>query len=226
MTQNSADAFHTRFSKIGKIKRVDEVTLEGFVKFLDDSSLITTETMNSGDKEKQFEAVVRESHSSLRFFIRSLGVDDAWVDDLAQETFLLAYRKWEHLDDPANAMFWLRSIARNLVRNEVSKTSRRRRLLDEKITDYLLTLPDEELVLEQTGDNELRLAALRDCIGQLSGRIRGMLDARYQEDQSAAAIGQRLSMQPSAVRKALFMARKKLAECLGTHGVTEFNHGA
>ena len=112
MSQNSSDVLYARFSNIGEIKRVNKVTLEGFVKFIDDHSLIRTETMNSGDKEKQFEAVVRESHSSLRFFIRSLGVDDAWVDDLAQETFLLAYRKWEFLDDPANAMFWLRRIGR------------------------------------------------------------------------------------------------------------------
>jgi RNA polymerase sigma-70 factor, ECF subfamily len=181
--------------------------------------------MKRSERDRQFEGVVRECHSGLRFFIRSLGVDEAWVDDLAQETLLLAYRKWDHLDDVGNAVFWLRRIARNLVLNEVTKTSRRKRLLDEKVTDYLLTLPDNELMPGQAGDNELRLSALRDCIEKLSERIRGMLAARYQEEQSATEIGDRFSMEPSAVRKALFMARKKLAECLGTHGITEYRHG-
>jgi RNA polymerase sigma-70 factor (ECF subfamily) len=201
------------------------VTSVGLAKLSSEPNLIRDKAMNPSARDRQFEAVVRECHSGLRFFIRSLGVDEAWVDDLAQETLLLAYRKWDNLDDPANAMFWLRRIARNLVLNEVSKTSRRKRLLDEKITDYLLTLPDAELVPGQAGDNELRLAALRDCIDQLSERIRRMLAARYQEEQSASEIGDQFSMAPSAVRKALFVARKKLGACLGTHGVTEFRNG-
>jgi RNA polymerase sigma-70 factor, ECF subfamily len=181
--------------------------------------------MNPFEKDREFENVVHECHSGLRFFIRSLGVGEDWVDDLAQETFLLAYRKWDNLDDPGNAMFWLRRIARNLVMNEMNKTTRRRRLLDEKITDYLLTLPDDEPMPGQSGDNDLRLAALRECMDHLSEKIRGMLDARYHEDQSAAQIGDLYSMEPCAVRKALFVARKKLAECLGKHGYTEFDHG-
>ena len=41
----------------------------------------------------EFAGVVRQHHASLRYFIRSLGVQSAWVDDLAQEAFLLAYRQ-------------------------------------------------------------------------------------------------------------------------------------
>jgi len=43
----------------------------------------------------EFEAVVREHQAGLRAFIRALGVDEAWVDDLAQETFILACRRLE-----------------------------------------------------------------------------------------------------------------------------------
>jgi RNA polymerase sigma-70 factor, ECF subfamily len=221
----SAELDSTLFLRNWLIVQEYVVTLARFVKFGGEFDLIRTEAMKPSERDRQFEVVVRECHSGLRFFIRSLGVDEAWVDDLAQETLLLAYRKWDNLDDPANAMFWLRRIARNLVLNEVTKTSRRKRLLDEKITDYLLTLPDDELIPGQAGDNELRLAALRYCIGQLSDRIRRMLTARYEEDQSAMEIGDHFSMEPSAVRKALFVARKKLAECLGERGVTEFRHG-
>jgi RNA polymerase sigma-70 factor, ECF subfamily len=183
--------------------------------------------MSLKHRDREFEAIVREHHSGLRFFIRSLGVNDAWVDDLAQETFLLAYRKWDHLDDPANAVFWLRRIARNLVMNEISKTSRRVRLLDEKITDYLVTLPDDEVALGkgEGEDKEFMLSALRECLQRLPSKIRQMIDARYDEDQSAAVIGGRFSMNPTAVRKALFVARKKLSDCLGHQGVTGFNHG-
>ncbi len=32
---------------------------------------------------QQFEGLVREHQVSLRVFVRALGVDEAWVDDLA-----------------------------------------------------------------------------------------------------------------------------------------------
>ena len=71
--------------------------------------------MTRRERDQQIDAAVRAHHSGLRYFIRSLGVNEAWVDDLAQETFVIAHRKWEELDNPDNAPGWFRSIARNLV---------------------------------------------------------------------------------------------------------------
>lgn len=174
--------------------------------------------MKSAEKRLQFESVVREQHSRLRFFIRELGLRDAWVDDLAQETFLVAYRKWDELDDVANAGFWLRRIARNLVLNELTKSGRRQRLLDERITDYLVGLHGDSArppTSEEVEETEIRMEALRECLSRLTDKTRRMIHARYHEEKSAADIGAEFDMNPSAVRKALFSARKLLGSCLG-----------
>lgn len=169
----------------------------------------------------QLDAVVREHHSSLRYFIRSLGVNHAWVDDLAQETFLVAYRKWSDLDDPDNAGPWLRRIARNLVMNELSKSGRRQRLLDENLTTLLLQSSSESPEPGGLQDAELRREALHACLGRLTERTRKVVHARYFRDRNATEIGQELAMSAVAVRKVLFNARQALADCLASQEVRD-----
>jgi RNA polymerase sigma-70 factor (ECF subfamily) len=164
--------------------------------------------------DQQIEDAVRAHHSGLRYFIRSLGVNEAWVDDLAQETFLVAHRKWDELDHPDNAPFWFRKIARNLVMNELTKSGRRQRLLDEKVTGLLLDAGDTAPAPGELGDIEIRHEALRECIASLPNNVRRVINARYYDDRNATDIGGELSMEPAAVRKLLYLARKTLADCL------------
>ena len=46
-------------------------------------------------QQLNFEELVREHQGGLRAFIRALGTNETWVDDLAQEVFIIAYRKRE-----------------------------------------------------------------------------------------------------------------------------------
>ena len=163
--------------------------------------------------------VVRAHHSSLRYFIRSLGVQSAWVDDLAQEAFLLAYRKWDELDSPANAGAWLRAIARNLVMNEITKTNRRQRLIDENLTTLLLDAENEPEKPGAADDLGIRAKALGDCMQELSDRARKIIRARYFDERNSTEIGEDLRMQPATVRKVLFNSRQILADCLRTKAI-------
>lgn len=168
---------------------------------------------------RELDAAVRAHHVSLRYFIRSLGVNAAWVDDLAQEAFLVAYRKWDELDNPENAGPWLRRIARNLVMNELTKSGRRQRLIDENLTTLLLDATPSHPEPGQIQDTEIRHEALRTCLDRLTVRSRRVVEARYFRDRNATEIGSELSMSSVAVRKVLFNARQTLAECLAAHQV-------
>lgn len=176
--------------------------------------------MTRREKDQQIDAAVRANHSGLRYFIRSLGVNEAWVDDLAQETFLIAHRKWEELDHPDHAPGWLRQIARNLVMNELTKSSRRQRLLDEKVTTLLIAAEPSAPAPGALQDAEIRHEALRECLDELPGNVRTVINARYYDDKNATDIGGELSMNPAAVRKLLYLARKTLADCLATKQIS------
>ena len=71
---------------------------------------------------ERFTALVEEHQASLRAFVRSLGVRMDWVDDLAQDAFVVAHGELDNFDQERDFGKWLRGIARNLVRNELRKS--------------------------------------------------------------------------------------------------------
>lgn len=173
--------------------------------------------MTSGDRE-HFIDQVREHHAGLRGFVRSLGVDPLWVDDVAQEAFIVAYNRLDEFDRSRDFGAWLRGIARNLVINERRKDARRKRILSDNLTDVLLassSVSDGET--EEVGDYGLaRLNALRDCVRELPEKSLRMLKSRYEDELSAQDIAEAFAMNPPAVRKALERMRTALRECMET----------
>ncbi|WP_035605017.1 sigma-70 family RNA polymerase sigma factor [Haloferula sp. BvORR071] len=165
---------------------------------------------------KEFTSVVAEHHASLRYFIQGLGVSPAWVDDMAQDTFLVAYRKWGDAGRVENPGAWLRTIARNLVQNETAKLNRRQRLLDENLTTLLLNAEPGGPEAGEISDLSTRREALRECLKVLSERARGVVEQHYYHDRKSEEIGREFAMKPAAVRKMLFHARQALAGCLRT----------
>jgi len=171
--------------------------------------------MNQADREMFIEQV-REHHAGLRGFVRSLGVDPLWVDDVAQEAFIVAYNRLDEFEQDRDFGAWLRGIARNLVINERRKDARRKRILSDNLTDVLLStssVSDEED--EGLGDRGLaRLQALRECIADLPEKSLGLLKARYEDEESAQEIAEAFDMKPPAVRKALERVRDALRKCM------------
>lgn len=163
---------------------------------------------------KEFTRVISEHHSSLRYFIQGLGVNPAWVDDIAQDAFLVAYRKWSEFETLDNPGAWLRSIAKNLVLNETAKLNRRQRLLDENLATLMVETSEDDLEPGGLADLSQRQDALRACLKQLSEKARGIVEARYFHDRNSTEIGDEFSMKPVAVRKMLFHSRQALAHCL------------
>ena len=90
------------------------------------------------------ERLVCDHQAGLRAFIRALGVREDWVDDLAQETVLVAYRKLDDWDPERDAGRWLRGIARHLAANERRKAGRRPRLLAGGLADLLIDRSEPE----------------------------------------------------------------------------------
>ncbi|MDF1740226.1 MAG: sigma-70 family RNA polymerase sigma factor [Verrucomicrobiales bacterium] len=171
--------------------------------------------MEKEDRELFIEQV-REHHATLRGFVRSLGVAPMWVDDVAQEAFIVAYNRLDEFDRERDFGAWLRGIARNLVINERRKDARRKRILSDNLTDVLLSsssASDHEE--EELGDRGLaKLNALRECIKSLPEKSLGLLKSRYENESSAQDIAEEFSMKPPAVRKALERARTALKKCM------------
>lgn len=161
-----------------------------------------------------FIAFVRQYQAGLRAYIRSLGVNNASVDDIAQESFLVAYNKMDEFERSEDFGFWLRGIARNLIRNELTKKARQSRILNAELTQFLLN----ELTLNyQTpsydGDE---VKALSECIHKLPEKSRHLVIGKYSQEQENSVLAQLNTMSEAAVRISLMRIRSQLKSCISS----------
>ena len=162
-------------------------------------------------RDELFADLVKEHQVSLRVFVRSLGVESGWVDDLAQDTFVVAYREMDSYDPDRDFGKWLRGIARNLVRNELRKQGRHRRILHESLSQHLLDLAEKEKDREV---DVTQLSALRDCVEQLPRRSRELVHSRYYEGWDATILADKFEMKAATVRQTLLRIRRQLYQCI------------
>ena len=143
-------------------------------------------------------------------------MDPLWVDDVAQEAFIVAYNRLDEFDQTRDFGAWLRGIARNLVINERRKDARRKRILSDNLTEVLISsssVSDQED--DEVGDYGLaRLNALKECVKNLPEKSLRLLKSRYEDDNSAQDIADEFSMNPPAVRKALERMHSALRDCM------------
>jgi RNA polymerase sigma-70 factor, ECF subfamily len=122
------------------------------------------------------------------------------AEDIAQDALLRAWRRRSTLRDVARRTQWLAAI----VRNEAFRQHARIR-------------PDPTSVIElhEGAEDERVLAAveqadLRAALKRLNDRDRRLLDMRYREDLTQAAIADKLGIPEGTVKVRLHRARNKL----------------
>ena len=157
---------------------------------------------------------VRQHQLRLRTSIRSLGVRAEAVNDIAQDTLLLAWQKIGDFTAGGDFGAWIIQIARRLIANERRKDARRSRLLAGEITDLLMLMAPETDNVAARLENVDEIAVLRNCLEQLPPHGREVIRMRYFENQSPGAIACHLGRPSDSVRQHLLRLRRKLLACV------------
>jgi len=145
----------------------------------------------------------------LLFLLR----DPETSDDISQETFRVALSKGPDPDKGGDLGAWLRSIARNLVRNHVRKARSAPLLVQEP----MLELAERRFVAvgaDLDDSWEARKRALGACMEKLSEDNRGLLKKRYERAQRVKEIATNLGVEPNSVSKRLERIRESLRKCI------------
>ena len=134
--------------------------------------------------EAVFEILVRENADMLTTYLRGAVWRPAAVDDLFQETMLVAWRRLPEYDQTRPFGPWLRGIAARLVMAHARKAKRDLLVCDENVLEYL----DRQVqhISQRSGDTwDEKLAALHECIAALPEDHRQAIRLRYLEGQTA-----------------------------------------
>lgn len=131
------------------------------------------------------------------------------VEDIIQETFLSAMKVWAMKGEPENPEAWLMLVAKNKIINELN---RKKRHSDKREMIHYETAENkiEELFLDhEIKDSQLRVL-FGCCHPSLHQKVQIMLTLKVLSGFGDREIASALLMNPDAVKKGIYRARKQL----------------
>lgn len=146
----------------------------------------------AGDDGSAFEALVLRYGTPLRKLVYGYVLDWEVAEDVAQDAFLLAYRKLDHLGESAAFKSWLYRIAINRAHDELRRAARWRLRLDRNVGDEALAELPAAGAESAVESRLLRRALVREL-------------ARLPKSQRAAVV----------LKDVVGMKYVEIAECLG-----------
>jgi RNA polymerase sigma-70 factor (ECF subfamily) len=158
-----------------------------------------------------YAAVVRQYQAEI-WRIVAFGLHDvSAAEDLVQQVFVKAFMSLDTFDITKDFGVWLRSIARNLLRNEIRRTLRENKTLRSYHEHLVNRLADEAAA--QKYDARLRDALAR-CREGLSPSAKEALALRYEQSLEFGSIAETLGRTLSATRQMLQRIRLGLRRCV------------
>jgi len=159
-----------------------------------------------GSRKERYEALVGEYYNDIFRYAYWLSKSRQVAEDLAQETFLRAWRALDSLEKPGAAKAWLFTI----LRRENARRFEKYRPETDDLDDY--SLPDtEKLEPDQILDREL----LYKSMSELEPEYRDPLLLQVIGGFSGEEIAGMLDLNNNTVMTRLFRARNKLKDLLG-----------
>jgi RNA polymerase sigma factor (sigma-70 family) len=166
-------------------------------------------TTVASSRETDVMAFVERHQRGLQRWLRALGCEPGRAEEHCQDALLAALHHGVDARPAATASAWLRTTARNLFWMRLRHERRQPpvRSLDEVEAAWQAVRGDHD-----GGDGAG--AALRECLDAAARRDRELLQARYRDGASRAAMAASLGLGEAAIKQALRRARTRLQHCV------------
>lgn len=165
------------------------------------------------DAKKAFEILMRENADMLLAFLRASVRDPHAVDDIFQETMIVAWRRLDDFDTERSFAKWLRGIAGKLVLAHFRRSKFDSPSFDQATLEWM-----EHRFAHLDGLRgdtlEEKLGLLRECVSRLPDDSRASIEARYLKQQSLNEIVQEFGIALQTLKKRLYRAKQQLGLCL------------
>jgi len=145
----------------------------------------------------------------LRAFIRSLLPTWADVDEVMQETSLVAWRKFTRYERGTNFLAWVFTIARFEALDHLRRRGREQLVFSDVVADLMAeeAAPEGETLEHQRH-------ALERCLAKLAGPQRELLLLSYQPGARLHEVAARAGRSVQGHYKSVQRLRARLLECI------------
>lgn len=166
--------------------------------------------------------IVDEHQAAIRAFVVSRINDPFEAYDIAQEVFLVAFRKLGKIDADRPIGPWLKGIAAHEIRNHL----RKRKAIPAGCSGAITALLDAEI---DTAAPEWKegpvFDALEQCLAKLGEDARDLIRLRYEEGMDIVEIQSSLGGKHSTITMKLHRLREQLRDCIEGNMRKEAAHG-
>lgn len=177
----------------------------------DDASLVMYSL--GGDRDAFCQIVTRYQNLLCSIAYSSIG-DIKQSEDVAQETFIEAWRKLDTLRDPAKLKSWLCGI----LRFKVSRFRRKEATEPANKADELLEQGDvaNASEMDESAIQQQQEALLWTALDNMAPKYREPLVLFYREQQSVERVASELDLSPDNVKQRLSRGRKLLKQAMSS----------
>jgi len=190
---------------------------------LPDETLV--EIFNRGTRDAFVELVQRYQGRIINFIYRTLG-DIERSEELAQESFLRAFRKADSFDNRYRFSTWLYTIARNLASNELRDRSRRPMAYTIEDEDWATagkTANDSSTATATDPERILLNKEMKECLEKalrrLSDEHRMALILKEYDGLTYGEIADILETSAGTVKSWVYRAKREIYRILKDSGV-------
>jgi RNA polymerase sigma-70 factor (ECF subfamily) len=169
-----------------------------------------TAARETGDREA-FAQVIDACHHILRATILRDTADPELADEIVQDALVRAWAKRHQYRPGTSPRSWLITIARSQLMEHHRRQDRDRRHLRDLIKKELLRQAAN--APKESGEEGLRLDALKICVGELREDQRQLLDFVHGQGLTTEAAAEILGIKPPACRQRLSRLQRSLREC-------------
>jgi len=168
-----------------------------------------------GGKPDAFLWIVRSEGPGLRAFLASRLHQMQDVDDLAQEVFIIAYRKLPEFEPGRDFGVWLRGIARNKLKQHFERITRQATSLElfrSEVMEIDRMAEEIEALAENT--QSAQMMAMVQCIAKLPDRMRMVVRGRL-DGEKAASMAEESGLSVDAIYQIQHRSLDWLRDCIG-----------
>ena len=155
--------------------------------------------------------IVRRHRNDVARVVALMLADPARTESIVQQAFVNAYEALGSFRPGEDFGRWVRSIARNLVRDELRRSSRERGQLALYRAHVLATL---DQAVEAERREQAMAKALAECRSKLPATASAAIELRYDRELSFEEIATALGRRPDAIRQIVTRARVALKLCI------------
>lgn len=191
---------------------------------LSDDTPVQTPTQDA-TRQAEFTKFMRTYQNMVFSTAARLSGNDAQAEDIAQEVFLRAHKRFDELRDNPRAPGWLKTVATNLTFTHLTRYRKRWVFFsqlsgaEESDDEPAIDFAAEESVVENVREDE-RHEYVEAALRELPEHQRVPLVLYHFEDMPYEDIAKRLKVSLAKVKTDIHRARAALATILERHGIT------